>query len=180
MSSSFVLIPQSVYENVVIGSTNTSDTLNSFEPVQERQQLLESAVPYKSQLLPFLPPPSPPPPPPPPQDYSTPKRQPTDESSELSAQTVKSVQDLITGIPLEGIKVQRIKTLLSKFYRNKRFGLSRVGDTILLDGIDTGVHLGSFLYRLQTVKKLSQIERDIKRALDVQPYQMRNRWVTIK
>lgn len=189
--SGFVLIPLKVYENnVAVGINHYGTDNSSIEQVQlDKQKLLESTSQFKSQLLPFIPQVEPQPVQQQQQQQETHNKQ---KHSALSskvdnlevpqAEEIKAVENIVSELPLdaiEGVKLQRVKVLLYKFYKNKRFGLSRVGDTIILDGVDTGINLGTYLYRLQKKLKLTPIERDIKNILEVQPHQMRHRWVKI-
>lgn len=166
MANGFVLIPQSVYENSFVGVTQRNTEENSIEPVQqEKVKLLDSSSQFKSKLLPFI---TPQPPPPKPQQ----------QQQRPSSPTViehPQVEDIIAGQPLKEVHIQRIKVLLDKFFKNNRLSLSANGsDTILLDGVDTNIELGAFLYKLQTSAKLTRLETDIRNILRVREHQQRS------
>jgi hypothetical protein len=93
----------------------------------------------------------------------------------------RKYQSILADVPiLEGIKLTRTKQILDKFFRNPRVGLSASGrDTILVDGIDTNVNIGHFLYRIQTAKKLTRLEKDIKNIIDVRPQHRPPQWVKL-
>lgn len=166
------MIPQREYEQLLVGVTQKSSDESEVEPVQrEKVKLLESESPFKSQLAPFITP----------KHTSQVQQHPSSPTSLENPQ----IEELIKHIPSSSqVQVQKIKILLDKFLKNKRLSLSTNGtDTILLDGVDTNINLGSFLFKLQSPTKLTNLEADIQNILNVRQHQMKKRkqqWLTVE
>ena len=183
--SGFVLIPEQLYNSKILKSqssieTTTEESTNTAKQVHEKvkRQILKKSQ-YKSKLVPYITPTLPTTPvetsPPTPQP-STPPTIPLVNDERIDSDFDATSQNIISGLPLEGIKLKRSKILLKKFHLNHRLNLS-TRDTIIIDGIDTNVSIGEFLTKLQLGKKpLGRKYREIKNILGVEPHQ----WITIK
>lgn len=170
--SGFVLIPEQLYNS----------TYNRDEPIKNEQEkyieLKEKVLndsQFASQLIPLIPKPPPP-------------SEPLIEANvvqDLQPQEIEQGQSdlhsrILSQIPIKksSIKYKRIVALLQKFEKNPKLSLSN-NDTILIEGVDTGVDLADFLYRVQTARSnFTNLERDIARILKIKTYEALQ-WITI-
>jgi len=158
--NTFVLIPKSFYESHITKSvTNENNSGNQTE-------LKVLSQPHSSKILPLL------------------KKEPKTKSEESSKPPIEEQEEeekpkLEDILPLTGVKLRRAKTIVKKIKKNPRISVSS-GDikNILIDGLDSGVSLNSFLNSSQTTRKPTIKDQSVADVLNLEHYHAPS-WIKI-
>lgn len=168
----FVLIPNTLYKELTASAGGTLDNQSLVEKsLSENRNLKKEILDNpkileKSKLISALADS---------QHHSIPQQSPTPSSSSsetTAAASTAGIQqpavNILGALALEGVKKQRSELILQKLLTNPRLGLSASHpNSILIDGIDSGVPVTDFLYKLQTRGTLTPVYQDIFSILEL-------------
>ena len=86
---------------------------------------------------------------------------------------------VLDSVGVTGLKLRRARVVLDKLFEHPRVKISSF-DTIMLDGVDTNLSLGNFLYSLQFSANPDPKYKEIARILNLDTHHVhKGKWITI-